>query len=398
MRESATTSSFHEIEQRVPFHRPWIGQEEEREVLDSLRSGWLTTGPKTRAFERAFAEYTHAKHAVAVNSCTAALHLSLLASGIGTDDEVITTPTTFAATANVIEHVGARPVFVDVVPDTLNIDPDRIEDAISPHTKAIIPVHFAGHPCDLDAIHAIARKQELVVIEDAAHAIESWYRDQKIGSISPCSCFSFYATKNLTTGEGGMITTDDDDVAERLRILSLHGISVDASQRYGPKGYKHWDILEAGYKYNMFDLQACLGIHQLARVETFRERRREMVERYDQAFSELPEVVPLQRRPDVTCGYHLYVVRFAVERLGVSRDQLIEAIQNHNIGIGVHFRPVHLHPYYRNKYGFAEGLCPVAEAAGERVISLPLFPTLEIDEQQHVIRTVRNVVQALRRT
>ncbi len=381
----------------VPFHRPCLGPEEEAEVIDTLRSGWLTTGPKTKRFEKEFAAYTGAKHAIAVNSCTAALHTSLVALGIGPGDEVITTPITFASTANVIEHVGAKPVFVDVEPDTLNLNPALLEQAITTKTKAIIPVHFAGHPCDMDAIQTIATAHGLHVIEDAAHAIESVYQGKKIGSISRTTCFSFYATKNMTTGEGGMITTQDNELAERLRVLSLHGISTDAWKRYGPQGYKHWDILEPGFKYNMFDIQAAIGLHQLRKIDNFHALRQRWVHRYDEAFADLAELIRLRRRTNITCAFHLYAVRFDTESLSLSRDQIIQKLQERGIGIGVHFRAVHLHPFYRIKYGYCPGTFPVAEYAGDRLISLPLFPTLTEEQIDFVIRGVRDVVIQSRR-
>ncbi len=381
---------------QVPFHRPSLGIDEEREVLDTLRSGWLTTGPKTKRFEKEFAKYVGAKHAIGLNSCTAALHLALLVRDVGPGDEVITSPITFASTANVIEHVGARPVFVDVLPDTLNMDPAGVASAVTPKTRAIIAVHFAGHPCDLDAIREIAAQHGIPVIEDAAHAVESVYRGRKIGSISALTCFSFYATKNITTGEGGMITTNDDGLAERIRVLSLHGISVDAWKRYRPGEYKHWDIVEAGYKYNMFDIQACLGIHQLSKIDRFRQLRREWTAMYDQAFEAIPEIITLKRHVDVESAYHLYVVRFATECLNASRDQIMQLLQERGVGIGIHFRPVHLHPYYGHKYCYQPGSFPIAEYVGERIISLPIFPAMTDQEVQYVIQEVRDLVLSLR--
>lgn len=381
----------------VPFHRPALDLEEEREVIDTLRSGWLTTGPKTRRFEQQFAEYLGARHAVAVNSCTAALHLSLIVNDVRPGDEVITSPITFASTANVIEHVGATPVFVDVLPDTLNIDPIQLAQAVTPRTRAIIVVHFAGHPCDMNAISAIATEHGIPVIEDAAHAIEGVYRGRKIGTISPTTCFSFYATKNITTGEGGMIATNDDGFAQRLRVLSLHGISVHAWDRYRPGEYEHWDILEAGYKYNMSDLQACLGIHQLARIEAGLQLRRKWTAQYDEAFADIPEIRPLKRLPEVESAHHLYVLRFATERLTATRDQIMQMLQARGVGIGIHFRPVHLHPYYRRKYGYLRGALPVAENAGQRVISIPLFPAMTEAEVQHVIDQVRDLIKSLQK-
>jgi dTDP-4-amino-4,6-dideoxygalactose transaminase len=387
--DTATSTEEHAF---IPFHRPWIGPQEEAEIIDTLRSGWLTTGAKTRRFEQQFAEYVQARNAIGVNSCTAALHLSLIAYQIGPGCEVITSPITFAATANVIEHVGATPVFVDVQPDTLNMNPNMLKSAITPRTRAIIAVHFAGHPCDMDAIHRIAEQHDLAVIEDAAHAVESEYQDRKIGHLSSTTCFSFYATKNMTTAEGGMVTTDNDELAERLRVLSLHGISVDAWKRYRPGEYKHWDIIAPGFKYNMSDLQACLGIHQLARIEQMRQLRQRWVKMYDEGFGDIPEIVPLQRHDNVKCAYHIYPIMLDTDRLKIDRDEFMGSLQERGIGIGVHFRPVHLHPYYRDKYGFKAGTLPVAEKAGERLVSLPLFPGLIEGQVQRVVEQVRELV------
>ncbi len=382
----------------LPFHRPLLGEEEEKEVIDALRSGWITTGPKTRQFERQFAEYVGAPHAVATNSCTAALHLALIAGGVRPGDEVITSPITFASTANVIIHAGATPVFVDVEPDTLNMDASKLASAVSGKTRAIIPVHFAGNPCDMEAIQAIASPKDILVVEDAAHATGARYRDRPIGAVSKATCFSFYATKNITTGEGGMLTTADAELAERVAILSLHGISADAWKRYAQKGYQHWEIVYPGYKYNMSDLQAALGLCQLKKADSFWMERRRQVDFYNEAFADLPEVVPLAVRPGVRTSYHLYVIQLQTERLRVDRDTFIRAMEAENIGIGIHFRAVHLHPYYRQAYGFGPGLCPVAERASERVMSLPLFPGLARADQELVVEAVRKLVGNYRRT
>ena len=274
----------------TPLHQPWLGEAEEREVLDTLRSGWLTTGPKTREFERSFADYIGCKNALGLNSCTAGLHLALVCLDIGPGDEIITTPITFAATANVIVHQRAKPVFVDVDPGTLNIDADRIEGHISDKTKAILPVHLFGHPCEMETILRIAKKHHLAVVEDAAHAIETQYHGKKVGNIGDFTSFSFYASKNITTGEGGMLTTNRDDLAEKSRILSLHGISADAWKRHGGGEYVHYDVVSPGYKYNMFDVQAALGIHQLRKIEEFWQRRKGLVAIYNEAFQGVPEI------------------------------------------------------------------------------------------------------------
>lgn len=381
-----------DISKFIPFHRPLLGEEEEREVIDTLRSGWLTTGPRTREFERRFAAYVNAKHAIGVNSCTAALHLALLALGITSGDEVITSPMTFAATANVIVHVGARPVFVDIELDNLNIDASKIEEKVTQRTKAIMPVHFAGHPSEMDEIIAVARKHGLAVIEDAAHAIESEYRGQKIGSIGDCTCFSFYATKNITTGEGGMVTTHNDELADRIRVLSLHGISRDAWKRYSDEGYKHWEILYPGYKYNMFDIQAALGLRQLDKVEEFWRTRKRYARIYDEAFADIPEIATLRVRPHVKSAYHLYIILVKSEAFPASRDEIMNEIQAENVGIGIHYRAVHLQPYYSGTFGFKPGDFPNAEYASDRVISLPLYPGMAETDVERVIDVVKEVI------
>jgi dTDP-4-amino-4,6-dideoxygalactose transaminase len=373
------------------FNRPSIGTAEEEAVLDVLRSGWLTTGPRTRALEQRFAAFRGCAHAVGVNSCTAALHLCLLCLGVGPGDEVVTSPITFASTANVIVHCGATPVFCDVQDDTLNMDPASLEEAITPRTKAVIAVHFAGHPCDMDEIGAIADRHGVRVIEDAAHAVEAAYRGRPTGSLAAAAAFSFYATKNITSGEGGMLTSDDDDLAARAALLALHGISRDAWKRYGDEGYRHWDIVAPGYKYNMFDLQAALVDAQLDRIDGFWERRRALVEVYDEAFAGNEALRPLSRRDYVKASYHLYVTRLT-PAAGIDRDEFMARVQAHGVGVGVHFRAVHLHPYYRRTFGFRPGMFPVAEAAGDSVVSLPLFPDLGDDEIDRVIAATRDVL------
>ena len=382
--------------QFLPFHQPLIGPEELREIRETLDSGWLTTGPRTRRFEEAFRAYIGCGYAVGVSSCTAALHLALLALGIGEGDEVITSPMTFPATANVIIHVRATPVFVDVERETLNLDTSQIADKITPRTRAILPVHFAGHPCEMDEILRLAKSHSLAVVEDAAHAIESAYRESKVGAIGTVTAFSFYATKNLTTGEGGMLTTNDEAFAERARILSLHGLSKDAWQRYGPGQFQHWEALLPGYKYNMFDLQAALGLHQLERVEGWLEVRRKYAEMYTEAFADLPGVQPLGIRPHVRHAHHLYVILIHPECLTADRDQILLALQAEGIGVGVHFRSLHLHAYYREHFGFRPDDFAVARWASERVLSLPLYPRMTEQDVDDVIRAVFKVVQAYR--
>lgn len=380
---------------RVSFHKPSLFKEEEKAVVRTLRSGWITTGPSTAAFEKAFAEYTGAGYALGVNSCTAALHLALVAAGIKKGDEVITSPITFPATANVVIHQNATPVFSDVLPDSLNIDPAKIEEKITPRTKAIIPVHFAGNPCEMDEIMKIARRHNLTVIEDAAHAIGTVYKNKKVGAISDMTCFSFYATKNITTGEGGMLTTGNKNLADKIAVLRLHGISRDAWNRYGPGGYHHWESFYAGYKYNMFDIQAAIGLVQMKRISAFWRRRKQIVNIYNEAFSGMPGLQPLKycEGGNSKSAYHLYVILLKLEKLKASRDAIMNEIQNNGVGIGIHFRALHLQKYYRERYGFRKGILPEAEKASDSVLSLPLYPGLADSDVKTVIRAVKKVFE-----
>lgn len=375
------------------FHRPWLGEEEEREIIDTLRSGWLTTGAKTHELEKRFAEYIGCKHAIGLNSCTAGLHLALRSLDIGPGDEVITTPITFAATANVIVHQGAKPVFVDVEPQILNIDAQKIEGHITEKTKAILPVHLYGHPCDMDTILGLARKYSVAVVEDAAHAVETEYHGNKVGNIGDLTAFSFYATKNMTTGEGGMLTTNREDLAEKIRVLSLHGITADAWMRHGDDGYVHWDVLYPGYKYNMFDLQASLGIHQLKKVEFFWQRRKRWIEVYNEAFGDMNEIQVLAEKENVKHAYHLYPILVKPEELRVDRDALLQALREAGIGVGVHFRALHLMSFYARTFGFKRGDFPNAEYASDRLLSLPLYPKMEEEDVRRVIAVIKAVVQ-----
>jgi len=381
----------------LPFHQPSIDADDERAVLEALRSGWITTGPKTKEFERRFAAYTGAAHCVAVNSCTAALHLALEAVGVGPGDEVITSPVTFASTANVIVHRGAQPVFVDVDADTLNIDPSAIEAAITPRTKAVIPVDFAGQPCELDDIMTIARGRGLTVIEDAAHAVGAEFKGRRVGSVADLTAFSFYATKNITSGEGGALTTNRSEWAERVQIMALHGISRDAWKRYGTSGYAHWDILAPGYKYNMFDLQGALVSSQLAKIDSFQRRRIALKARLDAGLRDVPEISFPVERGSRGHAHHLYPIIVRVEALSADRDTIMNAIQAENVGIGVHFRAVHLHPYYKQTFGFRRGMFPRAEYYSDRTISLPLYPRMTDADADDVVAAVRKVIGRYRR-
>ena len=381
----------------LPCHRPSIDEAAERSVIDTLRSGWLTTGPKTKQFERDLAAYVGAAHCVALNSCTAALHLALDAVGVGPGDEVITTPMTFAATANVICHRGARPVFVDIEPDTANIDAALIEAAITPRTRALMPVDFAGQPPEMDAIMALGAARGLPVIEDAAHSIGASYRGPRIGAVADITAFSFYATKNITSGEGGAFATSNAAWAERAAIMSLHGISRDAWKRHTEPGYQHWDIIAPGFKYNMFDMQAALLQAQFQQIDEFWQRRRAITIRLREGLAGIPEVRPLVDRADRVPAYHLFPIVFRVEDLTADRDMIMKAFEAENIGIGIHYRAVHLHPYYRDTFALRRGMFPQAEYYSDRTISLPFFPAMTDADVDDVIRAVKKVVAGYRR-
>lgn len=374
------------------FSKPAIGQEEIDEVTDTLRSGWITTGPKTRQFEAAFRTRVDAAEAVGLNSCTAGLHLALLAAGVQPGDEVITTPMTFCASANVIEHVGATPRLVDVEPDTLNLDPRAISAAVSSHTRAILAVHYAGHPVDLDPIQDLASQHGLAVVEDAAHALPASYKGRMIGAGPNPVAFSFYATKNLTTGEGGMLTGSPELIA-RARTLGLHGMSRDAWKRYGPGGSWFYTVDEPGFKYNMTDVQAAMGLVQLRKLAGFQRRRRQIVEAYNEAFGGMDALELPVERPDVEHAWHLYVLRLRLGALRIGRDQFIEELTARNIGTSVHFIPIHLHPHYRQKYGFQPDHFPVAYGNYQRMLSLPLHPSLSDSDVGDVIGAVLDVVR-----
>ena len=376
----------------LPFSRPALGEEEIAEVVDTLRSNWITTGPKTKRFEADFAAYLGAPGALALNSCTAALHTALATLGIGPGDEVITTPITFAASVNVIEHVGAQPVLVDVEADTLNIDPAAIEAAVTPRTRAIIPVHFAGHPVELDAVWEIATRNRLAIVEDAAHALPAKYNGRLIGSGHNPVAFSFYATKNLTTAEGGMLTGDAEFLT-RARVRSLHGMSGDAWRRYGRGGNWRYDVLCPGFKYNMTDIQAALGLWQLKKLARLQQRRREVVDAYNHAFADHPALEIPVERPGVEHAWHLYVLRLRPEALEIDRDRFIEELAARNIGTSVHFIPIHVHPYYRDKYGYKADDFPVAYGSFCRMLSLPLHPQLSDQDVEDVIDAVLDVAR-----
>jgi len=375
----------------LPFSRPLIDQDDINEVVDTLHSDWLTIGPKTHLFEEKFSEYIGCKFAISVNSCTAAMHISLAALNIGKGDEVITTPFTFISTLNVILQQGATPVLVDIKPDTYNIDPDLISDKISYKTKAITPVHFAGQPCDMGKIMKIAQENNLVVLEDAAHAIGSEFDGKKIGTIGKTTSFSFYPTKNMTTGEGGMVTTNDETLKDCLKMWGMHGISKDAWKRYSAEGSWYYEIKFPGFKYNMTDIQAALGLSQLEKLEDFQKKREKIVEIYHQAFKDIKEIIIPFVKDDVKHAWHLYVIRIVTDKLKISRNQFIEALRAENIGTSVHFIPAHLQPYYKETFRFKEGDFPNAENAFNQVISLPLYPKMSDKDVNDVIRAIMKI-------
>jgi dTDP-4-amino-4,6-dideoxygalactose transaminase len=374
------------------FGQPLIEQEEMNEVLDSMRKAWLGTGRKAQQFERAFAEYKRSAHVAAVNSCTAALHLSCLSLGIEPGDEIITTPMTFCATVNAIIHAGAQPVLADIDPITLNIDAQEIGKKISSKTKAVIVVHFAGRPCDMDSIETLARSRGIAIIEDCAHAIETEYKGKKAGTIGDLGCFSFYATKNITTGEGGMVLSDDESSIARIKMLALHGLSRDAWDRFSDSGYKHYYVEEAGFKYNMMDLQAAIGIHQLKRVEKYWSRRGEIWNRYMEELSDLNIGLPAPVEEGTRHAYHLFTIRIDSRSAGISRDAFLEAMTERNIGVGVHYLSIPEHPYYRRRFSWRAEDFPHACAFGRETVSLPLSPKLTAQDIEDVIGAVRGII------
>ncbi len=374
------------------FGAPDIGEAEIEAVVATLRSGWLGTGPRVAEFEAAFAAYKGAPHAVAVNSCTAALHLALLTAGLESGDEVITTPLTFCATFNAVIHTGATPVLADVDPVTMNIDPRSIESRITPRTRAIVPVHFAGRPCDLDSIVAIARRHDLKIIEDCAHAVETQVGGTAAGTVGDFGCFSFYVTKNVVTGEGGMILAKSEADATRIKTLALHGMSKDAWRRFQDDGYKHYTVVEPGFKYNMMDLQAAIGIHQLRRVESNWRRRRAIWARYQAAFQDLSVSRPAEPLAGTRHGYHLYTLLIDEDITGLSRDAFLDEMTRNNIGVGVHYLGISEHPFYQQRFGWRPEDHPNATKIGRSTVSLPLSPKLTDDDVTDVIAAVRRIL------
>lgn len=376
------------------FGAPSISEAEIEEVAKSLRSGWLGTGPKVMQFQDAFADYKGAPYAVAVNSCTAALHLSMVAEDLRPGDEVITTPLTFCATVNAIIHAGATPVLADVDPRTMNIDPEQVRAKLNSRTKAMVPVHFAGRPCEMDALSELAQSQQIALIEDCAHALETEYKGRKAGTFGDFGCFSFYVTKNITTAEGGMIITREQEKAARIRTLALHGMSQDAWKRFSDEGYNHYQVVEAGFKYNMTDLQAAIGIHQLRRIHDFWKRREALWAYYNRELAGLPLTLPADPDPDTVHGYHLYTLLIDEAETGFSRDAFLSAMHRRHIGMGVHYLSIPEHPYYQERFGWRPEDYPQATRIGRQTVSIPLSQKLTAEDAADVVEAVRACMRA----
>jgi len=391
----------------LPFALPSIGEEEISEVVETLRSGWITTGPRAQRFEEEFAQYVGCKHAIAVNSCTAALHLGLHAVGLKPGDRVITTPFTFAATAEVIHYFGAEPIFVDIDARTLNIDPEAIRDRLKKErrkerVKAIIPVHIGGHPCDMDSILEIARPYELKMVEDAAHALPTRYKGRMVGTIGDITAFSFYANKNITTGEGGMAATDNDEYAAAMQVMRLHGISRDSWKRYTAGGNWYYEIHQPGFKYNLTDIAAAIGIHQLKKCDQFRKRREEIARTYHQGFAQIEEIsLPswdfdcpdVGEKNGMQHAWHLYLIRLNRKKMTITRGEFVEALRQRRIGTSVHFIPLHMQPFYRERYGYRDRDFPNARAAYEGIVSLPIYPKMTDVDVNYVVSAIKEIVR-----
>jgi dTDP-4-amino-4,6-dideoxygalactose transaminase len=382
----------------LPFSTPSIDEAEINEVVDSLRSGWITTGPKVKRFEEQFKAYVGAPFAIPHSSATAGLHLTLLALRVEQGDEIITTPMTFASTVSMIILCGGTPVLADIEPATLNIDVNRVREKITPRTRAIIPVHFAGQACDMDPLFALAKENNLTIIEDAAHAAGTEYKGKKIGSLDSISIFSFHPNKNITTGEGGMVCTADEALAEEVSLLKFHGMSREAWKRFAASGTPNYDILLPGFKYNMMDIQAAIGIHQLPRLDGFIDKRRDIAEYYNRELAgirelALPGYAPYQQRH----AWHLYTPLVRIEHLTINRDRFMEELKKHNIGSGLHYKAIHHHAWYREHLPQPEGSLPNADYASERILSLPLFPKMTMDDARDVVVAVKEVIRSHRR-
>jgi len=372
----------------VPFHKAYITDEEIKEVIDVLRSGWLTMGPKTVIFEKLFNEYIGAKYSIALSSCTAALHLALKAVGLKEGEEVIVPTNTFTATGEVVCYSNAKPVLVDIERESHNIKVNSIEAAINASTKAIVPVHFGGQPCDIDEIKELAKRRGIYLIEDGAHTLPSFYKGKKIGTIGDMTCFSFYATKTVVTGDGGMITTDNREWAEKIKILRHHGISSDAWKRYSMTGSWYYEVVDAGYKYNITDIQAALGVAQLKKVELMWEMRKKIAWRYTDELQRIESIITPVEKPDRESSWHLYVIKLVLETLNINRAQFIQLLKERGINTSVHFIPLHRHPFYRDKFGYKNEQFPDAEWVYERAISLPIYPGMSEAEVDYVIENI----------
>jgi dTDP-4-amino-4,6-dideoxygalactose transaminase len=376
----------------LPLAKPMIEEEEINAVIDVLKSGWLTTGPKVKEFEEKMQEYIHCKKAIGLTSCTGGLHIALAAFNIGPGDEVIVPTYTFAASAHVVAWLGAKPVLVDVEKDTFNIDPKAIEKAITKKTKAIMPVHFAGHSCDMDAIMKIAKKHNLFVIEDAAHAIGTEYKGKKIGSFGDVAVFSFYVTKGITTAEGGMCVTNNEELGKKLKRLSYFGVDKDAFNRYSDKGNWYYEIIELGYKYNMDNIQGTLGVEQLKKIDSFINKRIELVKIYNQHLRMIPEITIPKQKEYTKHTFHLYPVIFDFKKIGINRSEMINRLREYNVGPSVHFIPLHLHPYYQKTYGYKRGDFPIAEELFDNEISLPLWPGMNESDVKYVVESIKEII------
>ena len=381
----------------LPYGTQWLDNKEIDEVIDSLKSDWITTGPKMRKFEENFKNFIGSEYAVAVNSGTAALHISTSAINIQRGDEVITTPLTFVASANCVVYRGGIPIFADIKKDTYNIDPNEIRKKITSKTKAIIPVHFAGQPCDMDEILEIAEENNLYIIEDAAHAIDAKYKGRKIGNISDLTAFSFHPVKNMTTAEGGMVTTNNDELNDKLLIFRTHGISRDAVKRFGKEGGFYYDMQYLGFRYNLSELHSALGIHQLDKLESFQKRRREIVDIYNKELQLIEEITVPYVKGDIKHSWHLYVIQLELEKLKVDRDFIFKALREENIGVNVHYIPVHYHSYYINQFGLKKGILPNVESLFPRLITIPIFPKMSNEDVYDVINALEKVIKFYRK-
>lgn len=383
--------------ERIPYGRHWVGTEEREEILDTLEQGYLTSGPKVDLFEERIREYLGAPYAVAVSSCSAALHLSLLALGIGSGDEVITTVFTYVATSNAILHTGALPVFVDINPTTYNIDVSLIDKKITSRTKALLVVHYGGQPCEMDEIKRVAQKRNLFVVEDASHAIGASYRGEKIGAASDAACFSFHPVKNMTTAEGGIIATRLEEVAHLSRMLRLHGIRQDYREREGKESFEYPQMVRLGFKYNMTDLQASLGLHQLKKLGSFQKRREAIARFYLESLKDVEEIQLPLVLTDIIPAWHLFVIRLRLEKIKIDRGEFMKELADRGISTSVHYLPLHMQPYYKERFGYKMGDYPVSEEVYESIVTLPLFPKMTDAQTERVVGAVREVISQFKK-